>query len=159
MSDLFNQPIDNPDIPEMFKAAGVYCPICKSYFNLSFFLHNEIKDKKTLWFANMVMHYRHSHIEYWDKVAGRGGVFHRRTNNKVYHQEKIRVNEKSKRQIMRKCQDYMIACGMNMDTIKGLIYNSEYTLQIAELILVKKQKDTTDESKESRKDLSGREIP
>ena len=49
----------------------VYCPICKHYFDGSEYLKTVfLDDEKTLWFANMVMHYRYTHITSWNKCWG-----------------------------------------------------------------------------------------
>lgn len=147
MSDYSDLPLFNQEgkLPELFKEGGCYCPICDKYFPISLYLANQIKDKQVLWFANMVMHYRHTHIAYWNRCWGRGGVQYRRGWFENYKQEKIKVNEKVKRQILRKCFKFMLAHKMGMSTIKGIIYNSEYTLQVAEMILVRLQTDNKDE--------------
>ena len=141
---LFDKPEGGPT--ELFKDTGIYCPLCKRYYPASLYLMTDIPDPKARWFQNMVTHYRNNHIKSWKRLGGKGGLFFRRNSPKKYHQEKLQVNEKIKRMILRKCAEFMLSHNMDLETLQGLIYNSEYTIKIAHKILILKQQDNTEEN-------------
>ena len=114
----------------------VYCPICKHYFDGSEYLKTVfLDDEKALWFANMVMHYRHSHITSWNKCWGYGGRYYRSGWFGDYDEEKAKVNERAKRQILRKCKDYLKANGFTKDVLDKLQNTTEETREVAMKIL------------------------
>jgi len=113
----------------------IFCPLCAKYFDASDYLIKNIKDDKVLWLANMVTHYRHAHISSWNKCWGRNGGAYRQKWFGEYEDEKKKVNERAKRQIIRKCQRYMNASGINYDHVEKLQANSSETLQFAKKLL------------------------
>ena len=114
----------------------VYCPMCKKYFCGSDYLYSIFAaDEKALWFANMVMHYRHSHITSWNKCWGYGGRYYRSGWFGDYDEEKAKVNERAKRQILRKCKDYLKANGFTVDVLDKLQNTTDETREVAMKIL------------------------
>lgn len=111
-----------------------FCPICKYHFQTSTYLKLKIKDKHVLWLANMVTHYRHTHINHWNKMWGEYG--HHYTNGWYHYYDyddlKIEVNERAKRQILRKCKKYMIDNGFTVEHVKQLQNTDEKTIALYE---------------------------
>jgi hypothetical protein len=63
---------------DMISDNKFYCPICDTWDYLSPYLKDVFKDyPRSLWFANMVTHHRHNHIESWDKCWGKYGSYYR----------------------------------------------------------------------------------
>jgi hypothetical protein len=124
--------------PELIRANKFWCPMCKEWDTLSDYLMKIFKDNpKSLWFANMVTHYRHSHITSWNKCWGYGGKNYRRGWFKDYEDEKSKVNERAKRQILRKCKEFMKFHKFSTDDILILENNSSKTIELANKILPK----------------------
>lgn len=129
-----------PNIKEMIKrhkhSYVVYCPICKKYFQGSEYLDTIFKDdEKILWLSNMVTHYRHTHITSWNKCWGYGGGYYRGHWFGDYDEEKAKVNERAKRQIIRKCADYLKYYGFNTEDFKKLQNTTNETIIVAEKLL------------------------
>ena len=115
---------------------SIYCPMCDQYFKSSDFLLDQIKDDKVLWLANMVTHYRHIHIKSWDKCWGTNGGSYRGNLFGEYDLEKEKINERAKRQIIRKCKEYMNYFSIGIEHIKQLKNNNDAkTLEVAEKLL------------------------
>jgi hypothetical protein len=96
------------------------CPICNQYFKTSEYLNSIFKDDdKARWLANMVMHHRHDHITSWNSNWSRNG-YARNHLNVDYEMEKRKVNERAKRQIVRKCKDYLIKNGFCAEDVLKL---------------------------------------
>jgi len=113
-----------------------YCPICKICFEGSEYLKTAIPNPKTLWLANMVTHSRHKHIKYWNKCWEENGISYRRGWFKDYDFEKQKVNERVKRQILRKCKDYMKSIRFKMKDLLQLQVNSEETIALFEKLTI-----------------------
>ena len=113
------------------------CPICNSFFETSSFLNENIQDEHARWLANMVTHYRHNHISSWNRSWGRNGNQYRSGwgNQLDYDELKIDVNERAKRQILRKCKKYMIENGFKVDHIKMLNHTDDKTFNLYKTIL------------------------
>ena len=120
---LFWQDEDDYDIIE--------CPICGNPFYCSDYLKSVIDDELVLWFANMIMHYRHNHIESWNKCWSKNGNSYRQRWFKDYDSEKRKVNERAKRQIIRKCKNYLIEIGMTVEHVMQLQFNDQKTTDLA----------------------------
>lgn len=98
-----------------------YCPICNQYFRTSTYLNSKFTDEKVRWLANMVTHYRHVHVTSWDKCWGSNRIPYYKSNLHLdYETEKIKVNERGKRQILRKCIDQMKADGFTVNDVLAL---------------------------------------
>ncbi|MFW5886697.1 MAG: hypothetical protein ACOCUL_02965 [Bacteroidota bacterium] len=112
-----------------------YCPICGKYFKTSNHLQEVIKNKHVRWLANMVTHYRHEHITSWNKCWGRNGHYYQHGWFTDYEQEKAKVNERAKRQILRKCKDYMIKNKFKVEHVQQLQNTEPKTLELYAKIL------------------------
>ena len=109
----------------------VYCPICGYFFEGSPYLYSIFKDdKKVLWLANMVTHYRHEHITSWNKYWGWGGRYYRKAAHfGDYDTEKSIYNERAKRQIARKATSYMLENGVSIDSYARLQGTTTETIE------------------------------
>ncbi|QQS35754.1 MAG: hypothetical protein IPM56_16155 [Ignavibacteriales bacterium] len=119
----------------LLKDNKVYCPLCKKYFPESTYLASNITDMKVLWLANMVTHYRHTHITSWNKCWGHGGHNYRSGWFGDYETEKKKVNERAKRQIFRKCWRYMNYHFILVDHVLQLQNNDKKTIALANKML------------------------
>lgn len=114
----------------------IFCPICDHYFYGSEYLYGIFHDdKKALWFANMVMHYRHTHITSWNKCWGYGGRYYRSGWFGDYDEEKAKVNERAKRQILRKCKTFLRENKFSPDILDKLQNTTDETRKVAIKIL------------------------
>lgn len=121
MSDLFNN-----------NKNKFYCPLCNKCWQISEFLQKTFNDNdKALWFSNMVTHYRHEHITSWNKCWGYNGQYYRSKWFKDYDSEKAKVNERAKRQIIRKAKDFMIKYEIGVETVKKLKGYDSKTIELA----------------------------
>lgn len=46
-----------------------YCPICYNEFSESSYLKKVFSDEKEKWLANMITHYSHDHIRWWNRAG------------------------------------------------------------------------------------------
>lgn len=114
-----------------FENNMVFCPICKDYFQESDYLKTVISNKNTLWIANMVTHYRHTHIKSWNRCwDSNSGNYYRSGWFGNYEDEKSDVNERAKRQIIRKCTKYLRHNKITLQDFEQLEYNDEKTLEL-----------------------------
>ena len=128
------EPIKNNIIQHLplFQGSQFYCPMCEKYFNESEYLRKVIETEKTLWLANMVTHYRHHHIKSWNRCwSYRSGNYYRSGWFGDYEEEKSKVNERAKRQIIRKCTAYLIHFNIEVKDFEGLQYNDDATIELA----------------------------
>lgn len=112
-----------------------YCPICNVFFETSDYIKEHIEDEHVRWLANMVTHYRHCHITTWNKVWGKNGYGSHNLDESTYDKEKAKVNERAKRQILRKCKDYMVKDGFKVEHIKQLQNTEKKTIELYEKLL------------------------
>ncbi|MFB6307251.1 MAG: hypothetical protein ABEH43_09745 [Flavobacteriales bacterium] len=87
------------------------------------------------WLANMVTHYRHDHIRYWDQKWSKGGYGWKNLSEETYEKEKAQVNNRAKRQIIRKTQDFLVEHGIDSNVFRELIGTEEDTIALAKKIL------------------------
>lgn len=91
------------------KTNHIYCPICENLFESSLYLNALFSDDvRLIWLSNMVMHYRHTHITSWNKCWGPYGFKYKKGWFGDYETEKYLVNERAKRQIIRKCTAFLM---------------------------------------------------
>lgn len=109
----------------------VYCPICLTEFTCSEYLKEQFPDIKTLWLANMVTHYRHIHISFWNKCWGPHGEHYRGKWFGTYEEEKKKVNERCKRQIIRQCKDFMNFHQIGLQELLKLQFTDNKTIDLA----------------------------
>lgn len=130
VKDLYTTVVNEVDT----EIAEIYCPMCDKYFDGSTYLCEQIKDDKVLWIANMVMHYRHNHTKYDNTWSARGYGSKNLTED-TYNTEKGKYNERAKRQIIRKCKDYMNYFSIGIKHIILLEKNDQKTMEIAKKFL------------------------
>ena len=119
----------------------VYCPVCDVRFEGSEYLKTVFEDDRELWLANMVMHHRHEHITSWNKCWGYGGWYYRQAAHfGTYEEEKAKVNERAKREIARKCKEYILKNNVNPSIFNKLQNTTQETLNVVEKIFEKKNK-------------------
>lgn len=79
----------------------------------------------------MVTHYRHIHIQSWNRCwDSSGGKYYRSGWFGDYESEKSEVNERAKRQIVRKCTEYLKHNNITPEDFEWLEYNDEKTLEL-----------------------------
>lgn len=109
-----------------------FCPLCGEWFAGSDYLFETFKgDHKAIWLSNMVTHYRHGHITSWNKCWGYGGYSYRYGWFGDYDEEKAKVNERAKRQIIRKATDFLIENGFTSEDFKKLKNTTQETIDLA----------------------------
>lgn len=107
------------------------CPICQNSIKQSEYLETAIDNEKTRYFANLVTHYRHHHITSWNKCWSYGGHRYRANWFGDYDDEKAKVNERAKRQIIRKGFKILKEMGITSEHIAELENTTEETMKIA----------------------------
>ena len=127
---------DNPILHYRYMKTTFYCPLYGTRFNASEYLCETFKgEDKALWLANMVTHYRHTHITSWNKCWGWGGRAYRKAAHfGDFDTEKSIVNERAKRQIARKCPQYIISNGIDHDVYSKLQGTTEETLKLVDSV-------------------------
>ena len=110
------------------------CLLCGKIISSSY-LNSVLKDDKVYQLACMVMHYRHEHVKYYNNSVGY--VCH--YTNVEYEEFKTLVNERAKRQILRKAKDKLIEKGFGVKHFAELKNTDEKTLALARKILEKKE--------------------
>ena len=119
------------------KVIHQYCPICDDFFKTSYYLEKKIKNKHVRWLANMITHYRHEHITSWNNTWNKGQYGSIHLSQDTYEKEKIKVNERAKRQILRKCKNEMIKDGFMVKHVKQLQHTDNKTIELYEKYLEK----------------------
>lgn len=115
------------------------CPLTHVKIKQSPYLAQVFKsDYKTLWIANLITHYRHNIISYWDKCWGYNGNRYRRNWFRDYDEEKALVNERAKRQIIRKAHNILMDCGITPEVFGNLEGTTEETMKVAKKFLTPK---------------------
>ena len=127
---------DSPIFHHKYRNTTFFCPLCGKRFETSEYLGQVFKGKdKALWLANMVTHYRHSHITSWNKCWGWGGWAYRQAAHfGEYDTEKSIVNERAKRQIARKCPQYIVNNGITHEVYSELQGSTGETLSVVDKI-------------------------
>ena len=114
----------------------ITCPICNEIFMESEYLSEVFKDDtKTKFISNLVTHYRHSHISYWNRCWGRNGDRYRGHWFKDYDFEKAKVNNRAKRQIIRKAGSVLKTMGIGPRHFKRLQETDVKTMDLALKVL------------------------
>ena len=114
------------------------CPICSRKVEQSDYLNQIFKDEPEVnYLAHMVTHYRHNHIDSWNKCWGRHGSRYRSNWFGDYEEEKIKVNERAKRQIIRKGKDILNRLGITPDHFRRLQNTEQKTMELANKNLFK----------------------
>lgn len=113
------------------KQIKFYCPVCESHHPESEYLATAFKDRRTKWLANMITHYRHSHIASWDKIWGVGGYGYQNLSQLTYSFEKEKINNRAKQQIIKKASGYLIYHNITELHFKALNGTNQKTLALA----------------------------
>ena len=114
------------------------CPICSRKVEQSDYLNQIFKDEPEVnYLAHMVTHYRHNHIDSWNKCWGRHGSRYRSNWFGDYEEEKIKVNERAKRQIIRKGKDILNRLGITPDHFRRLQNTEQKTMDLSNKNLFK----------------------
>lgn len=117
---------------ELITNDNVYCPLCNRHFKQSEYLSSVfLENNKAAWLANMVTHYRHNHITSWNKCWGQHGGRYRSNWFGDYDEEKRKVNERAKRQIIRKATSFLKGHKITVEDFKHLQNNEASTLKLA----------------------------
>lgn len=108
----------------------VRCPLCESEFSGSHFLASVIEDRKDLFIANMITHYRHAHRKWddqWKYITAH-------CSPETYDQTKIKVNNQIKRALLRnkKFFEFLKSNGITKESFLRLQDNDEKTLELIE---------------------------
>jgi hypothetical protein len=108
------------------------CPLCHRIMERSDYLMNHFKDQPQVkWIAHIVTHYRHHHITWWNNCWGYGGNRYRKEWFGNYDDEKSKVNESSKRQIIRKGHGILRPNGVIPDHFMALHSTTDETMKVA----------------------------
>ena len=108
------------------------CPICGEEVTKSEYLEDIFKESpKVNYLAHMVTHYRHNHIEYWNRCWGPNGRYYRSNWFGDYEEEKKKVNERAKRQIIRKGKETLKRLSIKSTDFKMLQGTEKMTLDLA----------------------------
>ncbi len=112
------------------------CPLCHCKVTTSEYLNNIFKeDPQANYLSHLVTNYRHIHITSWDKCWGYNGTRYRNVWFVEYDEEKKKVNEQAKRQIIRKGGNIQEKIGISSDVFKRLQNTKEATMKLAILKL------------------------
>lgn len=112
-----------------------YCPLCNRSIVRSEYLTVTFGDTKEGWLANMVTHYRHDHIASWDRCWGYEGRRYRAGWFGNYDEEKQKVNERAKRQLIRKAKTYLLHHQIQPEDFLKLEKTDSQTFALAKKML------------------------
>jgi hypothetical protein len=112
------------------------CPICSQKVEQSDYLNQVFKDEPEVnYLAHIVTHYRHNHIESWNRCWGRHGSRYRSNWFGDYDEEKKKVNERAKRQIIRKGKNILNQLGILPEHFERLQNTEAKTIELAKKLL------------------------
>jgi hypothetical protein len=112
------------------------CPICHSKVSNSDYLNQQFENEPEVnYLAHLITHYRHNHISSWNKCWGYNGHHYRQNWFGDYDEEKKKVNERAKRQIIRKGKEILRKIGIKPAHFSRLSNTEEKTMALAEKIL------------------------
>lgn len=103
------------------------CPLCGEIFYFSDYLETAIEDNKTRLIANLVTHYRHEHQKSWDSQWRYISMWKKA---ETYYIAKKDHNNRAKRQIMRKCKDWLKENDITAKNFFDLQDNDEKTIEL-----------------------------
>ena len=116
---------EDPNVEEEFIME--YCQ-----FDISSYLYAIFKeDYKLLWLANMITHYRHVHVNWYNRANSN----HYYLKHYDHDSAKIEQNERAKRQIIRKCSKLLIEHFITSEDFKKLQHSKKQTIELAEKFL------------------------
>lgn len=113
------------------------CPLCNRQVVRSSYLMEVFKDQpKACYLAHLVTHYRHNHITSWNRCWEHDGNRYRRDWFTDYEVEKQIVNERAKRQIIRKAKDILKRLEITPEDFAQLEGTEPHTMKVANKLLV-----------------------
>lgn len=127
--------IDNIQI---FKEGNFLFPIDGKYYSESEYLRSAIQDEKVRWLANLITHYRHNCIKSWNRMwsnGRRGAAYRSAANFGDYDEEKVKINERAKRQLIRKCYPFFLQAGIEVTHFTELQNTDWETIALANKFL------------------------
>lgn len=115
----------------LFNSEGLfYCPLCKSFFAPSSYLNTIFTDNpKSNWLGQNVMHYRHNHVNYYNRWVYYHSFY------RDYETFKTDVNNRAKRNILRKCKDFLKEHKFTANDFAELKNTDQKTLDLAHKLL------------------------
>lgn len=117
------------------------CPICQQKVETSEYLNSIFKENpKVNYLAHLVTHYRHNHIQSWNRCWGSYGRYYRHNWFGDYDEEKRKINERAKRQLIRKGHDILKSCGVTPEDFLSLQNTETKTIEVANKYLLEKSK-------------------
>ena len=113
----------------------LYCPVCGQPIQFSSdYLYKVFGNSWAYWFACLITHYRHEHISYYDKAWSIPNYREKVKEYKSYEQFKQLVNNRAKRQIIRKIlKDNNLTTSGKINLIKSCLqlqFNDDKTIQL-----------------------------
>jgi len=114
-----------------------FCPICKREIKKSEYLSDIFSDNPPLeYFCNLITHYRHTHITSWNKMWGaHGRSYQKAAGFGDYEEEKSIINERAKRQLIRKAWPVFQKIGLTAKMVAGLDKTTNETIKVANKFL------------------------
>jgi hypothetical protein len=104
------------------------CPLCQQEVRKSEYLGEHIQDPRVLWLANLITHYRHSHVQWdrsWKYMQRQHG------DNWNYEKAKSEFNNRAKRQYIRKAHLIFKHCGITAADFAELQNTDRETILLA----------------------------
>jgi hypothetical protein len=103
-------------------------PVENCYLESSEYLATIFNEEpKTLWLANMITYYRHT-LKSWNNTWSRGGYGWNKISTEVYEQEKIKVNERQKRKIVKNHSKLLIENNVELSDFLKLQNTDQKTI-------------------------------
>lgn len=119
-----------PSDPQDYMRKNI-CPICHNHFiRKPYLIEGLLNDPKASFIVQLVLHYREAHIRYW-KVIEEGNGKSRYRWFKNPENEERKVNETSKRQIIRQATSVLIVLGVTSETFRAIQNTDEKTIDLA----------------------------
>ena len=140
---IFSSDDDEDNVPSLVlrvdpKPFETYCPLCKDFVDGSDYLYDEAfpDDYYAYWVANLVKHYRHEHISYYNRTMRSWSYAERNPEYMKlgYEEYKKLVNNRAKRQIIRAIlKDEKLTTKCKKELIRAILklkYNDNKTIEL-----------------------------
>jgi len=102
----------------------ICCPLCETWEIGSQHLREVFSNNNLFWLSNLITHYRHNHRN-WDNSVGYISRYH------SYDNEKAKLNNQAKRQVIRKCKLLLLWNGITSEHFNKLQSTDEKTIELA----------------------------
>lgn len=120
---------------EIHKNNKTYCPICNKKFDASQNANSQNDNQHTRWFKNMISHFKDAHVTSLNNYLGPYNNHYIGYWFKNHDKVESIVNEKVKRQILKKTKLFLNKEGFTLDHFASLGNHSNETMQLASEIL------------------------